>query len=120
MRAGKVISGSNMVDEKIRSGKLLLLSQDAAGTTARQLEEKALRQGISVFRLPLNKDQLGLAIGKGSRSALLITESGFAEGIKRLLEMEVRPCEQDPRLRVSQGSQRQKQGYTGDRPKDRT
>lgn len=101
-RAGFVTSGSNLVLAEVarnrrKAGKwLVLVATDAQTSTGEDLIIKCLGAGFSVFRLPLSKDQLGLAIGKNQRSCVMIRDSGIAGRIVTLLEeMEVRPLDQN-------------------------
>jgi|SRR5690554_712556 len=98
-RAGFVISGSNLILREISRKRwkrdwLVLVASDAHTTTGRQLVEKSRKAGLQVARIPLNKSQLGLAIGKNHRGYVMIKDSGIAGRILALLEeMEVLPLD---------------------------
>lgn len=100
-RAGYITSGSNLIFNEIAKKRgrgrqwLVLMASDALTATGADLVEKCLKTGISVFRLPLDKREMGLSIGKNQRSCVMIKDSGIAERIMALLEeMEVRPLDQ--------------------------
>lgn len=99
-RAGYITSGSNLIFNEVKNrGRdrqwLVLMASDALTATGVDLVKKCLKTGISVFRLPMDKRELGLSIGKNQRSCVMIKDSGIAERIMALLEeMEVRPLDQ--------------------------
>lgn len=86
-RAGAVISGDFIVERTIkRQGvKLLIVAMDIAANN-----EKKYKKLIEDYKLPhcspLTKEELGRAIGKEHRVVVAITDKGFAEAIKKILE----------------------------------
>ncbi|MCA1030113.1 YlxQ family RNA-binding protein [Bacillus timonensis] len=86
-RAGKVTSGEELVVKEIRSGqaKLVLLSNDASMNTAKKINDKS-----TYYKIPLksvcDRYTLGHAIGKDARVVIAITDSGFANKLKSLLD----------------------------------
>jgi len=100
-RAGYIVSGSNLVSSEVSRAKgrgrklLVLVADDALTTTGIDLINTCFRAGVPVVRIPLSKDELGLAIGKNHRGYVMIKDSGIAGRILALLEeMEVRPLDQ--------------------------
>ncbi len=78
-RAGKVVSGSSMVSDAIKSGHkpgLILLATDVSEAIGEKVELLA-----SVHRTPciriMTKDDFGAILGKAPRSAVAIKSSGF-------------------------------------------
>lgn len=64
----------------------MLVAVDAAPASLEKLLGNATRQGVAVEKV-LTKEQLGLALGKESdRSAVLITNDGFARSLQREIE----------------------------------
>ncbi|GAA0365388.1 YlxQ family RNA-binding protein [Bacillus horti] len=89
MRAGKVISGEEIVITGIRKGqvKLVFLSQDASENTAKKVLDKAKTYQVSVTTVP-TRDVLGRAIGKDQRVVVGVTDLGFARKLYSLCENE--------------------------------
>ncbi|MGA8942747.1 MAG: YlxQ family RNA-binding protein [Thermoactinomyces sp.] len=79
MRAGKVVSGEELVLKEIRSGKacLVILAADAQKNTEKKIADKC-----SFYNIPLvqygDRKQLGRAIGKEERVVVAVTDQGFA------------------------------------------
>lgn len=83
-RAGKLVSGSDQVEATIRSGKsvLLILTDDIGDSMKKRYTDKASFYNVEVLFFG-EKDVLGHNIGKGPRSAVIITDKGFAESFKK-------------------------------------
>ena len=79
-KAGKAASGDFAVRGALQSGKakLLIVAQDAAEATKKELYFLAEQAGVPVLEL-LTRDELGYAIGKAKRAAVVITDSNFAK-----------------------------------------
>ncbi len=77
-RAGKVITGAELVLKALRSNKihLIILAQDAKESTAKQFENK----NVPVIKLA-DKDTLGKMTGKEIRSVAGVTDESFAKVI---------------------------------------
>lgn len=86
-RAGAVLSGNEQLRDglKNRKGKLLLIAEDASERTAKDLREMAARANISC-RMFGEKEKLGQALGKGVRTAILITDGGFCRAVLKKLD----------------------------------
>lgn len=101
-RAGFVVSGSNLIISEAAAIKgrrnkdwLVVLAQDALTATGEDVIKKCLSAGLTVVRIPVEKDELGLSIGKSERGYVMIKDSGIAGRILDLLEeMEVLPLDQ--------------------------
>jgi ribosomal protein L7Ae-like RNA K-turn-binding protein len=89
MRAGKLISGEELVLEAVRNGKAkaVILSSDASENTTKRMTDKC-----SFYNVPLHvaftRSQIGEAIGKEERVVVAITDQGFSklirDGLKNL------------------------------------
>lgn len=79
MRAGKVVSGEELVLKEIRSGKacLVLLAADAQKNTEKKIADKCSFYNVPLLRCG-NREQLGNAIGKEARVVVAVTDKGFA------------------------------------------
>lgn len=78
-RAGKVISGSSMVCDAIKSGHkpgLVLLAKDISPAIGEKVETLAAIHRIPFFHV-MTKDDFGAILGKAPRSAVAVKTSGF-------------------------------------------
>ncbi|XID96097.1 YlxQ family RNA-binding protein [Paenibacillaceae bacterium WGS1546] len=79
-RAGKLVSGEEVVMKAIRSGdaKLVLLAEDASDNTRKKIQDKC-----NSYRVPLlvgfTRFELGAAVGKPERVLFAVTDRGFAD-----------------------------------------
>lgn len=89
MKAGKVLSGNEQVEKGIRKGKgkgyLLILAADSSEQTKKDYVLAAERHHLP-YRIFGTKEMLGQALGKGVRTAVLITDRGFARAMLTKLE----------------------------------
>lgn len=96
-RAGKIVAGNNLVLQAISRPKpkgLVLVADNALTPTGQALIDKCRARGVPVFRVPLEMDALGQAIGKNRRGYVYVDDPGFAARITELLkEVEVLPFE---------------------------
>ncbi|CDR24380.1 YlxQ family RNA-binding protein [Staphylococcus schweitzeri] len=85
MRAGKVKTGESVIVNDIKKGnlKLVIVAADASNNTTKLISDKC-----NSYKVPLRKfgsrNELGIALGKGERVNVGITDPGFA---KKLLSM---------------------------------
>ena len=85
MRAGKVKTGESVIVNDMQKGniKLVILANDASPNTMKLIKNKT-----SSYKVPLRvfgtREELGIALGKGERVNVAITDQGFA---KKLLSM---------------------------------
>ena len=83
-KAGKVASGDFAVRSALKSGKakLLVVAEDAAPNSKKDMYYLAEIAGVEVVEL-LTRDELGYAIGKAKRTAVVITDTNFAKMINK-------------------------------------
>lgn len=88
-KSGRFISGTNLVEGELRRRPqarwLAILARDVS----EDISEKMLRslESASVpFRVFLDKDELGDALGKSSRSVVLVKDAGIANAIVESLD----------------------------------
>lgn len=83
MKAGKAKSGSLSVEETVKSGDalLIIMAEDASAGTKKQLTNMAAYRNVELLVYG-QKEELGRSIGKEERSAIAITDQGFAKNIK--------------------------------------
>ena len=85
MRAGKVKTGESVIVNEIKKGnlKLVIVANDASDNTAKLITDKCKSYKVP-FRKFGNRNEFGIALGKGERVNVGITVPGFA---KKLLSM---------------------------------
>lgn len=95
-RAGRVASGNEAVATALRRGKahLLLVAQDAGGSTIRSLRQCCLAGKVQVLFVG-NKEFLGRAVGRPPRAAVAVLDRRLAAAIAAALEADAPPgtCE---------------------------
>ncbi|MFB1081070.1 YlxQ family RNA-binding protein [Jeotgalibacillus sp. JSM ZJ347] len=86
-RAGKVISGEELVVKEIRNSKakLVLLSEDASANTKKKVTDKASYYQVPV-RMINDRYLLGQLIGKDARVTVAVLDKGFADKLISLLD----------------------------------
>lgn len=86
MRAGKIISGEELVLREVRSrkAKLVILSLDAAKNVEKKVTDKCTTYGVPLIRVG-TRQELGLAIGKPERVVIAILDQGFAHMLQESL-----------------------------------
>jgi ribosomal protein L7Ae-like RNA K-turn-binding protein len=79
-RAGKLISGEEIVLKAVRSGeaKLVLLAGDASENTAKKIKDKCSSYGVPLL-IGFTRFELGSAVGKPERVMFAVTDRGFAD-----------------------------------------
>lgn len=87
MRAGKVVTGDEIVLKAIRSSeaKMVILAGDASDNTKKKFRDKC-----GTYKIPLvigfDRESLGTSVGKPERVVLAVTDQGFAELISKQIE----------------------------------
>lgn len=86
-KAGKIASGDFAVQGAMKSGKakLLIMAVDVSASTQKEYYYQAESRNIAVYSA-LTKVQLGTAIGKALRAAVVITDEGFTKAIISILK----------------------------------
>lgn len=90
MKAGRLLSGNEQVAEGLKNvkapkGVLLIITEDSSPRTKDEYRNAAERAHIS-YRLFGEKERLGSALGKGVRTAALITDKGFSRAIAEKID----------------------------------
>ncbi len=86
-RAGKVAAGEFSVETAIkkREAHLVIIAEDASENTKKQFRDMGNYRKIPVCFYG-NKESLGLCTGRGYRASIAITDAGFANTIKKLID----------------------------------
>ena len=87
LRAGRLAVGEEPVLAACMGHKasLLLLAQDAADNTIRRASHYSETGNALCLTLPMNKVQLGEALGRASCAVVAVTEIGFASALTEKL-----------------------------------
>lgn len=87
MRAGKVVTGDEIVLKAIRSSeaKLVILAGDASDNTTKKFRDKCGSYNIPLV-IGFDRESLGTSVGKPERVVLAVTDQGFAEIISKKME----------------------------------
>lgn len=82
MRAGKLITGDEIVLKAVRKGEahLVVIAADASSNTKKKFRDKCSTYGIQLAEA-FDRDQLGKAIGKPERVVLAVTDAKFGKMI---------------------------------------
>ena len=91
MKAHKLVAGEHACEIALRNGdaKLIIISQDASLGTRKKFTNKAFYYKVTVI-IYGSRDEISKAIGKENRVVVAVTDSGFADGL--LKNMEVGGC----------------------------
>ncbi|MBR2474573.1 MAG: ribosomal L7Ae/L30e/S12e/Gadd45 family protein [Clostridia bacterium] len=87
-KAGKVISGTDMAVESVRSGrknsvKLLVVACDASRNTLKRIDNTSAYYQIPVIKLDSDKAELARITGHSSTLSVIgITDTGFAKAMQ--------------------------------------
>ncbi len=85
-RAGKLNYGFDMVMAGLGNTALLLLAEDCAPRTCKNVQQAAEEWEIPLYRLPYTKDQLGASIGTKPVGIIGVAERGFARSLAQSIE----------------------------------
>lgn len=85
-RAGRLNYGFDMVMAGLDKTHLLLLAEDVAPRTCRNIEAAAGEWNIPVHKLPVTKDQLGVSIGTKPVGIIGVADRGFARSLTQSIE----------------------------------
>jgi ribosomal protein L7Ae-like RNA K-turn-binding protein len=88
-RAGKIAAGDFAAEQSLKrhKGNLLLVAADASERTQEKFLNLAKTTGVTAY-LVGTRDELGSALGKAHRAAVVIQSRDFAKGVVRILEKE--------------------------------
>jgi len=88
-KAGKIVSGSDMVMENLRrkssSGKLVLLAHDISEDIGLKIKHLAALSEVTCYVFS-DKNRFGELLGKGLRSAVVVQGEGFVGSLKKEIE----------------------------------
>lgn len=91
-KAGRVIAGTNLVTDAIRSGSAskcpfgVFLALDVSDNTRKRIANCCTYYEVPLYNIPLTVVEVGDAIGKsGSTSAVGITDAGLCDALAKLI-----------------------------------
>ncbi len=85
-RAGRLISGEDLVVEAIQKGqaKLVFLAHDAAANLTKKITDKSKTYQVEVVTA-FSTLELSAAVGK-ARKVLVVTDAGFTKKMRSIME----------------------------------
>ncbi|WP_238139121.1 YlxQ-related RNA-binding protein [Streptococcus suis] len=85
-RAGRLVSGEDLVVEAIQKGKakLVYLANDAAGNLSKKVTDKSHTYHVEVVTV-FSTLELSAAVGK-ARKVLAVTDAGFTKKMRSIME----------------------------------
>lgn len=85
-RAGKLISGEELVIKAIQSGqaRLIFLADDAGPNLSKTIKDKSNYYELEVFTV-FSTLELSVAIGR-SRKVIAVTDAGFSKKMRTLMD----------------------------------
>lgn len=83
-RAGKLVSGDEIVLKAIRSSeaKMVIVAADASANTLKKFRDKCKSYNVPLL-IGFNRETLGSAMGKPERVVLAVTDPGFVKMIAK-------------------------------------
>ena len=82
-KAGKIASGDFAVKSALKGGKvkLLIIASDASDNSKKDIYYLAGLYSVKTIEI-LDREQLGMAIGKAKRTAIAVLDANFANMMK--------------------------------------
>ena len=89
-KAGRIASGETAAESAVKSGNtyLLIVAADASDGSSKHWTDMTAYRKIPQVKWG-SKEELGRAVGKAQRSALAVTDEGFARRIREMLQEEI-------------------------------
>lgn len=86
-KAGKLLSGDETCERALKSGKvyLAIVAEDASDNTKKKFKNMCSYRHIDI-RCFGEKELLGRFTGRAVRSVIAVTERGFAERLKEMID----------------------------------
>jgi len=86
-KAGKLLSGDETCERAVKNGKahLVIVSEDASDNTKKKFSDKCAFWDVDI-RFFGTKEHLGKSTGKDVRTVIAITDRGFAEHLKEMID----------------------------------
>lgn len=85
-RAGRLNYGFDMVMAGMGQTQLLILAEDVAPRTCKNIKLAAEDYEIPVLQLPITKERLGVSIGTKPVGIIGVTDRGFARSLTQSIE----------------------------------
>lgn len=81
-KAGKIASGDAKVQKTVKAGqaRLLIVARNASELTQKSYQDMASFYHVDLIAA-FTKQELGLAVGKGERAALVVIDEGFSKAM---------------------------------------
>ncbi len=85
-RAGKLTYGFDMVLSNLHKTHLILLAEDCAPRTLRNIREAAEEFGVPMMNIPYTKESLGVSIGTKPVGIIGVADRGFSGSLTKTIE----------------------------------
>ena len=87
MKAGKIVSGSDICERAIKSGKvfLVIISGDSSEGTSKKFKDMCIYRQIP-YRILGDRYSLGNCTGKEERVVLALSDKGLSDVILRMID----------------------------------
>ncbi|MNH34337.1 putative ribosomal protein YlxQ [compost metagenome] len=84
MRAGKLVTGDEIVLKSVRSSeaRLVIVAKDASANTHKKFRDKCRTYKVPLI-IGFDREVLGSSVGKPERVVLALTDQGFADMIRK-------------------------------------
>jgi ribosomal protein L7Ae-like RNA K-turn-binding protein len=94
MKAGKLQTGEASAEKLLRSGEaeLIIVAADASENTRKKFTNKCFYYHKPVL-IYSGRDELSKCAGKHNRTVYAVTDKGFAEKLRELVQVEVTECQ---------------------------
>jgi len=97
-KAGKLVAGEYSCEKALQSGagQLVIIAIDASQNTKKKFLNKSFYYRVDAFEYG-KREEISNAIGKENRVTVVITDEGFAKGIKNIItnDVGVESCERE-------------------------
>lgn len=86
-KAGKLLSGSDVCEHAVKSGKvfLLIISGDSSEGTKKNFQDMCSYRRVP-FRILGDRYRLGKCTGKDERVVIALTDKGFSDVILKMID----------------------------------
>lgn len=86
-KAGAIVTGEGLTEMSLKKGKacLVIITEDASHNTRKKIETALYNSNIPLIEFG-QKEKLGRSLGKSFLSVISVTDRGFADRIRELIE----------------------------------
>ena len=85
-RARKVVSGEFSTEKSVKSGSMVIVSEEASDNTKKMFTNMCAHYKVPIYLFG-TKDELGHAMGQEFRASLSVEDAGFAKSMAALMNV---------------------------------